>query len=286
MGLHRWIVRATLAPPMKCLSQELAKIATWARSACVYAIAVLAGWSCVAKVTIPDPPDLSALAERYASPTASLDPNNVHGLIAEYEQRLQLYERFGGFSGVLAGMEDLRKSISADESGGLQLNSVPVAADAVLHVSGRCGNRTGSTSGQAGEFELQIIVRDSRLVPVAWGEVINCFVHQTVNGQVFEGLFDGRLAFYFPSLAQGDEKLPDEVIARYAFDDVIMQDESLGPQHGHFRVHEGELSFLIDLGDQGTVVATRMPIEDQVGLQGRDRNLVCLVSTRACADKS
>ena len=240
--------------------------------------------SCVARLELPDPPDLSPLAEAYASPTASLGQDTVDAAIHRYQDRLQFYDRVGGISALLGGVTDLQESISADNSGGVAINSVPVAADAVLRLSGPCANAAAKAAGETGQFDLQAIVHKSQLVPVIWGEVGSCVVQQSIGQRKIKAEFSGQIAMFFPAASRFGSSLLETVIVRFAFDDVFFQGETQGSQRGHFRIQKGRVDFLLELGDQGTVLASTTTSIDQVRLQGRNQVLLCGVTTKMCGE--
>jgi hypothetical protein len=259
------------------------------------AVALALGGACEAgePITLPEPPDMSALVEAYNHPTGDLDLGTATALVAAAAESYWLYQESGITELIEDSLHDLRKRIdSADFGGGGGgaggTGEPPLSVNAVARIERHCrgwgGKNMPSGGPRDGRLELTAVVRKSELARVVWGPADRCFdrmdpidatylpfeffVHGQVSVYLYTDLPATRGGSGFLCQIEGTIANPEQV-RKGSFDFRLVSSGLL------------ELRFPLPDGDVIAVVGPR-----SVDIRGRSTTFRCDPEGGDCVDMS
>lgn len=242
---------------------------------------VVLAMGCQQPLDVPVPPDLTALAAEYDSPSARLEDETVTIALAELEERLHLLDTLGGLLGIVSTVKELSGDGPEDAGTGVILDRLPIDANAIVRLQGECGNAPDD-SGAFGVFDAQLVIRERMLHPVVWGQVHDCVAERSVRSTRAVAEFDGEFAAYSPRLRRlRRELVQEDILVTFRITRLVVNGIDVGAVHGDFRLRQGRTEFLLDLGSVGTVLVV-VRGGRTVEVRGADETRVCELDSREC----
>jgi hypothetical protein len=246
-------------------------------------LAVLPGLSgCTEALEVPDPPAMSDLALQYDHPTGNLGPQSAAPFVDGFLRKRERLTKIDDLRAATDTLGEFVSSTSRGEDGGVEINGIPIKTDAVITVSGDCPGWSGNADSH-GAVSMQVVVRQSRIVPVAWGRLQDCRSEVRRDGQLTALALTGDISVYIPGVTAADGTT--SYLVDYAFDSASYGDESLDGWAGSFRLVGDVVEVLLDNGQDGTVVGYGGPNPGQVGVRAANGDWLCTPQERRCESK-
>ena len=246
---------------------------------------MLAALSCgPAELELPEPPGMSGLAQRYEEPTGEVSGAQVEGLLREFLERREFLMALDDMGPITRAIGEFATSTEIGEDGSVEIDGAPIHTDAVLTINGRCSRE--------GTFSFRMIVRQSAIVPIGWGEIEGCRVGGEVPGLGETDLrFSAELSVFVPNLTLSSQSPEDfEFLFSYRFRDVEVihgevERDAFG-QEGSFRLREGLFEVLLTDGAGGELVFFRERaaegITGRIGVRAANGVWFCSFDERLC----
>jgi hypothetical protein len=234
---------------------------------------------CSGGFELPEPPNMSRLAIQYAEPTAQLGPQTAATFIEEYLLEQERLKKVDNLKEATKTLGEFVSSTSKGEDDSVEINGVPVKTDAVVTVVGDCSGWTDQGAAKDA-ISMQLVVRRSKIVPIAWGELLDCRSETKRGGETVRVHFSGDISVYMAGLSASDDAT--SYLVSYEFDTAMYGDELLNAWTGSFRLDGETIEILIENDSGETVVGYGGPNPAQIGVRAANGNWHCTPGERRC----
>jgi len=209
----------------------------------------------------PKPPDMAALVDAYANPTADLDQAAADQLAASLRARLDLAGALDNLEGLID--EVLAPSLEEDGGGAARrrdgTSSVTLEGDGFARIQHICRGWEAEPvidEDESGRLSLTATFSDAGLDPVIWGELDEC-EELIADHQVF---FDGEINLWIGENLTashfGDSPILFQLVAEMEVDGENWVDADFDIEvcpNGAADCTPGSLEIKIDLGEENLV---------------------------------
>ncbi len=259
------------------------------RSLVVLAVlSLIGGGACVSNLNIPTPPmqaETQAIAASYASPTGTVDINNVQSLLSLVNTtlpNLSLDWLPNYAEQILENINDRIEGSGLPDDPNASVETHHFIVSAVVTVTRICpgwDNPPGPVDSQNGNTMVTAIVQDGRLNPEVWGVATGCKQNlMVINGALTgNATLDGMLILYLLG------PLPTNVNnARFLFTfngQLAVGNQTASPSID-FRVFDGLLGFRVPVTDGEIVV--ELGTGSSVTLRASNGTFLCDLTALTC----
>jgi hypothetical protein len=237
---------------------------------------------CVGDLDLPEPPSVGEAERAYDNPTAALSAANAEAVARSFAERLARLEQLGGLEPAVDALVRFDREVTVSDQDGddtLLIRGVPVRTDALISIEVDCPGWTGGEPA-VGAIELTVVVRDTRLTPVAWGPVSDCRLEAPGPGGVpIRVGFSAELIGYLPTILER-EPGPRRIYLAVDLTALELDDESAPSWRGDLRLLDGVVELRVDLGGLGHLVV--FGSRELFGVRAANGEWTCYTEERRC----
>lgn len=244
---------------------------------------LFAGTGCGEELELPQPPSLDELTHRYDNPTADLTEETADEIVTLFQERRERLHQINDLEVVTGGINEFASAAKYDEDGSIKIDGVPIHTDAVITLSGDCPG--WSDDGDDGDFSFQVVVSQSVLIPVFWGQMQNCRTQRVGQDTTTNSSFSAAIEVHAPTVARTSRR-EQNILLAFDFFDMEIDGQELSPWTGNFRLINGVLELLLDTENAGSVVSYGDYNAQSIGVRAANGNWSCTPEERICESQN
>lgn len=235
---------------------------------------------------LPTPPSVVEAERAYDNPTAELSTATAKMLVPHIVEQLRQLDDLGELGPAIEALVRFDRDVTTSEVEDgpvVVIHGAPLRTDAVVTIWADCPGWSGEEDdGPVRDaVELTVVVRESELIPVAWGDISGCRLETSPRGMLLRVAFSAAVIAYLPTiLDRGDG--PRIVYVAFELTELEINGEAVRPWSGDFRLVGDLIEIRIDIANEGHVIGFVAQDASVIGIRAANGEWRCYPGERRC----